>query len=124
MSTELSVHTAIFRFFGNLPKLLKRAYQHESVAYRFKEHPAVNEVGVAAIPHPEKTGEEALKAWIVLNEGTHPTVQDLIDHCGQYLAPYEVPRRYAFIDALPKSEVLKTLRTELVRMELEERARG
>lgn len=88
-----------------------------------KEHPTVNEVGVAAIPHPDKPGQEALKAWIVLNEGETAAPQELIDHCTQYLAPYEIPTRYAFVDALPKSEVMKTLRYELVRMEMEERAR-
>jgi len=85
------------------------------------EHEGVLEVGVAAIPHPEKSGQEALKAWIVLRPGKEVTKQELISHCSTYLAPYEVPTRYAFIDELPKSEVLKTLRFELVRMEMEER---
>jgi long-chain acyl-CoA synthetase len=82
---------------------------------------AVSEVGVAAIPHPEKEGQEALKAWIVLQPGKSVTKQELISHCSTYLAPYEVPTRYAFIDELPKSEVLKTLRFELVSMEMKER---
>lgn len=86
-----------------------------------KEHPAVLEVGVASIPHPEKVGQEALKAWIVLKPGVSATEKQLIDHCSQYLARHEIPTRIAFIDALPKSEVLKTLRRELVRMEMEER---
>ncbi len=88
------------------------------------DHPAVLEVGVAAIPHPEKEGQEALKAWIVKHPGAEVTKQDLISHCSKYLAPYEVPTRYAFIDELPKSEVLKTLRFELVRMEMAERERA
>lgn len=87
----------------------------------FKEHPAILEVGVAGIPHPEKTGQEALKAWIVLKPGATVTEQELIEHCSEKLARYEVPNRIAFIDELPKSEVLKTLRRELVRMEMEER---
>jgi long-chain acyl-CoA synthetase len=82
----------------------------------------VDEVAVAAVPHPEKAGQESIKAWIVLKPGAPPiTEQELIDHCCKYLARYEVPTRYAFIDEIPKSEVLKTLRTELVRMEMEER---
>jgi long-chain acyl-CoA synthetase len=86
-----------------------------------KEHPAVNEVGVAAVPHPDKPGQEALKAWIVLKPEATVTEQELIEHCSRHLARYEIPSRFAFIDALPKSEVLKTLRYELVRMEMEER---
>ncbi len=89
-----------------------------------KEHPAVLEVGVAAIPHPERVGEEALKAWVVLKPGATVTEQELIDHCSQQLAGYEVPRRYAFIRELPKTLVGKTLRRELVQMELDDRERA
>jgi long-chain acyl-CoA synthetase len=86
-----------------------------------KEHAAVLEVGVAAVPHPEKKGEEALKAWIVLKPGAQVTEQELIAHCEKFLAGYEVPRRYAFISELPKTMVGKTLRRELVQMEMDER---
>lgn len=85
-----------------------------------KEYPAVFEVGVAAIPHPEKEGQEALKAWIVLKPDMQATEQDIIEHCGAKLAAYEIPRRISFIAELPKSTVGKTLRRELIRMEMEE----
>lgn len=90
-----------------------------AVEKALKEHPAVLEVGVAAIPHPEKEGQEALKAWVVLKPDAKVTDKELIEHCGKHLAPYEVPRRISFIDELPKSAVGKTLRRELVRMEVE-----
>ncbi len=86
-----------------------------------KEHAAVLEVGVAAVPHPEKKGEEALKAWIVLKPGAQVSEQELIAHCEKFLAGYEVPRRYSFISELPKTMVGKTLRRELVQMEMDER---
>jgi long-chain acyl-CoA synthetase len=86
-----------------------------------KAHPAVLEVGVAGIPHPEREGQEALKAWIVFKEGQSATEEELIEHCSKSLAPYEVPRRYAFIDEIPKTTVGKTLRRELVRLEMESR---
>ena len=82
-------------------------------------HPAVLEVGVAAIPHPERIGQEALKAWIVLKPGQSISDEDVIGFLGEKLAPYEIPRRIAFIDELPKTAVGKTLRRELVRMEME-----
>lgn len=85
-----------------------------------KDHPDVLEVGVAAIPHPQKAGQEALKAWVVKKPDSTVTTDDLIKHCENYLAPYEVPRRIAFIDELPKSAVGKTLRRELVLMETEQ----
>jgi long-chain acyl-CoA synthetase len=91
-----------------------------AVENALKEHPAVLEVGVAAIPHPEKEGQEALKAWIVLRPDQTVTEQELIQHCEQYLAGYEIPRRFGFIDELPKTIVGKTLRRELIQMEMNE----
>lgn len=91
-----------------------------SVENALKSHPAVFEVAVAAIPHPEKVGQEALKAWIVKQPDTTVTADDLMAHCRDYLAEYEIPRRFGFIDELPKTVVGKTLRRELIRMEMEE----
>jgi long-chain acyl-CoA synthetase len=85
-----------------------------------KDYPGILEVGVAAIPHPDKPGEEALKAWIVAQPGVAISEQALVEHCSQYLAGYEVPRRFAFIAELPKTLVGKTLRRELIQMEIEE----
>ncbi len=90
-----------------------------NVERAISEHPAVQEVAVAAIPHPRNEGQEALKAWVVVKNGQSVTEQELIDHCSDNLAGYEVPRRYAFVDELPKTAVGKTLRRELVRMESE-----
>lgn len=86
-----------------------------------KDHPAVLEVGVAAVTHPDKPGQESLKAWVVLKPDMKVTEQELIDHCAKKLAQYEVPRRFAFIDQLPKTDIGKTLRRELIRMETEDR---
>lgn len=88
-----------------------------------KEHPAVLEVGVAAIPHPDKdkNGQEALKAWVVLRPDQQATEKELIEHCLKRLARYEVPTRISFIQELPKSTVGKTLRRELVQMEMADR---
>ena len=92
-----------------------------SIERALKDHPAVFEVGVAAIPHPEKQGQEALKAWIVLQPDQQVTEEELVQHCQEYLAQYEIPRRFEFIDEIPKSTVGKTLRRELVRIEREKR---
>ncbi|MDZ4765008.1 MAG: long-chain fatty acid--CoA ligase [Chloroflexota bacterium] len=82
------------------------------------DHPCVQEVGVAAIPHPEKTGQEALKAWIVLRPGQTATENELCDFASSHLTRYEIPTRFAFVDSLPKTSIGKTLRRELVQMEL------
>ncbi|NWF67648.1 MAG: long-chain fatty acid--CoA ligase [Chloroflexi bacterium] len=88
------------------------------------DHPAVLEVGVAAVPHPEKEGQEALKAWVVLRPDMQATEQELIEHAAKKLARYEVPTRFSFVKELPKTAVGKTLRRELVRLELEEREKA
>jgi long-chain acyl-CoA synthetase len=87
------------------------------------EHPAVLEVGVAAVPHPEKEGQEALKAWVVLRPDKSVTPDELTVFASERLARYECPTRFSFIEALPKTTVGKTLRRELVQMELAERAK-
>jgi long-chain acyl-CoA synthetase len=86
-------------------------------------HPAVLEVGVAAIPHPDraKVGQEALKAWVVVKPGHTVTAEELMEFASKDLARYEIPSRYEFVSELPKTTVGKILRRELVRMELEGR---
>jgi long-chain acyl-CoA synthetase len=85
------------------------------------DHPAVLEAGVAAIPHPDKVGQEALKAWVVKRPDKEVTEKELIDYISTKLARYEIPTRFVFVEALPKTAVGKTLRRELIRMEMEER---
>ena len=84
------------------------------------DHPAILEAGVAGIPHPEKEGQEALKAWVVLHEGQNVTTEALIEFMEQSLARYEVPNRIEFVKELPRTTVGKILRRELVRQEIEE----
>jgi long-chain acyl-CoA synthetase len=81
------------------------------------EHETVAEAAVAGIPHPEKEGQEALKAWVVRTTGSTVSIDDLVAYCKEKLAPYEVPRRLEFVDELPKTAVGKILRRELVKME-------
>jgi long-chain acyl-CoA synthetase len=77
-------------------------------------HPAVLEVAVTGIPHPDRPGEETLQAWVVLRPQADAADAEFIEHCARELAPYEIPHRYARLDALPRSAVGKVLRRELV----------
>jgi len=92
-----------------------------NVEDKLMEHPAVREVGVVAIPHPTKVGQEALKAWVVLYEDQSLTAEQLIEFAGQKLARYEIPTRIEFVPELPRTTVGKILRRELARMEMEAR---
>lgn len=78
-------------------------------------HPAVVEVGVAGVPDPYQG--EAVKAWIVLREGSQLSSDELRAYCKEQLAAYKVPRRIEFRESLPKSAVGKVLRKDLVAQE-------
>ncbi|MDP8221969.1 MAG: AMP-binding protein [Candidatus Lernaella stagnicola] len=77
------------------------------------EHPAVNEVAVAGIPH-EKFGE-VIKAWIVLNLDKKGQIEpeEIIAWAKQNFTHYKVPYSVQFIDELPKTLVGKVLRRVL-----------
>ena len=74
------------------------------------EHPAVAEAAVAGIPHPV-LGED-VAAWVVLREEVEP--DELGAFLLQRLADYKVPRRITVVDALPRNESGKVLKSRLV----------
>jgi long-chain acyl-CoA synthetase len=77
----------------------------EQFLYR---HPAVMEVAVYGVPHPEKG--EIVKAAIVLKEGAQATAEEINDHCRKHLAVYKVPSVFEFVGELPKSATGKILK--------------
>ena len=76
-------------------------------------HPAVKEVGVAGVPDERTT--EAVKAWIVVEEGQTLTADEIREYCRGQLAAYKVPKHVEFRTELPKSTVGKVLRRELTK---------
>ena len=79
----------------------------EDVLYR---HPAVLAAAVVAKPD-EKWGETPC-AFLEIKPGTEVTEQDIIAHCKQHLAGYEVPRAVVFGE-LPKTSTGKIQKFEL-----------
>jgi long-chain acyl-CoA synthetase len=75
-------------------------------------HPAVAEVCVGGVPDAHTV--EAVKAWVVLYAGQQLSEAELRDYCRERLAAYKVPKFVEFRDSLPKSNVGKILRRELV----------
>jgi long-chain acyl-CoA synthetase len=77
-------------------------------------HPDLVEVSVVGRPHPE-WGEEVV-AFVVMRPGANVAAEELDRLCLDHIARFKRPRRYRFVDALPKNNYGKVLKTELRRM--------
>ena len=77
----------------------------------FYEHPAVMEVAVLGMPHPD-LGEEVAAA-VVLRPGAEATADELRGFMRERVAPYKYPRVIKLVDELPKSSSGKILKREI-----------
>ena len=73
--------------------------------------PAVEEVAVVGAPDPE--WGECVVGFVVVRAGMQVAVDELDRLCIDHIARYKRPKRYCFVDALPKSHYGKVLKTEL-----------
>jgi long-chain acyl-CoA synthetase len=77
-------------------------------------HPGVAETSVIGRPHAE-WGEEVV-AFVVRAVGAAPVAEAELDRlCQDRIARFKRPRAYRFVDALPKNNYGKVLKTELRR---------
>ena len=74
-------------------------------------HPGVAECSVVGRPHPE-WGEEVV-AFVVARAGAAPTPQELDTLCLANIARFKRPKDYRVVEALPKNNYGKVLKTEL-----------
>ncbi len=74
-------------------------------------HPAVSLAAVIGIPH-KKHGEE-IKAFIILNENTQATSEEIVTWSKENMASYKYPRVVEIRDELPLTATGKVLKREL-----------
>ena len=74
-------------------------------------HPAVAEVSV--VGQPDGEWGEVVIAFVVAASGAQLSAQQLDAHCLERVARFKRPKRYVFIDALPKNSYGKVLKRAL-----------
>jgi long-chain acyl-CoA synthetase len=84
------------------------------------QHPAVAEAAV--IGRPDAQWGEALVAYVVLRQAVDAQVLDA--HCLAHMARYKRPKDYRWVQALPKNNYGKVLKTALREQEASRRAAG
>jgi long-chain acyl-CoA synthetase len=77
-------------------------------------HPDVREVSAIGVPDPD--WGEIVVACVVLEEGAAADDAKLDAHCLASIARFKRPRRYVYLDALPKNNYGKVLKTSLRQM--------
>jgi long-chain acyl-CoA synthetase len=75
------------------------------------KHPGLAEASVVGRPHPD-WGEEVV-AFVVARAGAAVAERELDALCLDNIARFKRPRLYRFVDALPKNNYGKVLKTAL-----------
>ncbi len=99
---------------GRIKEMINRGGEKVSPAEvdaALAAHPQVREAATFPIPHPT-LGEEVAAA-VVTEPGQDLTEQDLTKFLLTSLTGFKVPRRFVFVDAIPKSEYGKIQRYQL-----------
>jgi acyl-CoA synthetase (AMP-forming)/AMP-acid ligase II len=76
-------------------------------------HPEIIEGATVGIP--DKIYGDEVVAYVVPRSGSGLSREDVIAHCGQFLAPFKAPKDVRFVDALPKNARGKLDRDALAR---------
>ena len=73
----------------------------EEVERVLLQHPDVRETRVVGVEDAE-WGQRVVAAVVPLN-GTNPTLESLTAFCREHLAGHKIPRRFQFVDSLPRT---------------------
>jgi long-chain acyl-CoA synthetase len=83
----------------------------QEVELALAAHPAVAEVAVVGIR--DESGDESVRAFVVLEPESSVKPKELIAFARPSLASYKVPRDVVIVDELPKNALGKVLKREL-----------
>lgn len=75
------------------------------------KHDKVADAAVVGIP--DRVYGEEIKAFVVLKPGETGTEAEIIEHCASFLPRFKTPKQVQFIEAIPRNNMGKILRTEL-----------
>jgi len=81
------------------------------VEQAIQTHPAVVEAAVFGVPHPE--WGEVPHAAVLLAPGATVTEEELRAHCLTRLGKYKIPKRFFFLDDLPRNAAGKVVKSRL-----------
>ena len=79
-----------------------------------RTHPVVKDCAVVALPDSRTFQRPGAAVILTKDADLAQIAAELRAHCQQQLDVYKVPQQFAFTDALPLSELGKTIRSELV----------
>jgi crotonobetaine/carnitine-CoA ligase len=97
-----------FFFVDRKKDMIKRAGENVSaseVEDTLKQHPAVFDAAVVAVPDPIR--DQAIKAYVIVAEGAAATAAELTGWCRERLSSFKVPETIEFRDAFPRTSVGK-----------------
>jgi acyl-CoA synthetase (AMP-forming)/AMP-acid ligase II len=83
----------------------------EEVEAELREHPDVSDCVVVGVP--DERYAERVVALVQLADGRHADADALRAWCRERIAGYKVPRRFLFVDSLPRSAAGKANHVEL-----------
>ena len=97
-----------FYFVDRIKDMIKRSGENVAateVESVLTDHSAVYEAAVIGIP--DEMRDEAIKAYVILNEDANVTEEELLAYCRERLAKFKVPDSIEFIDEFPRTSVGK-----------------
>lgn len=97
-----------FYFVDRIKDMIKRAGENvaaNEVESVIAQHPNVFEVAVVGIP--DDMCDEAIKAFVILNNGQQTTEEEILSLCRERLAKFKVPNFIEFVEQFPRTSVGK-----------------